>query len=161
MIGMTGSTLATPEQFGMESVMISTGCYRGFYATYELAPEALYLREFTLREKNGKYLPIDGVSPEVNDLQGSYRGLNLSISYTGKIRLGNHLVPGLYVHMGFQKPTAFKVVLDFTLKEGRWVGCMDRSDEVEDQRGAFKKHYMSGDLRQTIHEAFSLDMDLK
>jgi hypothetical protein len=62
--------------------------------------------------------------------------------------------------MGYQKPSAFKTVLDITLKGGRVVEIKDRSQEMEERRGAFKKHYESGNI-QSIDEAFSLDMDLE
>lgn len=63
--------------------------------------------------------------------------------------------------MDYQKPTAFKTVLDITLKGGRVVEINDRSQEMEENRGAFKQHYESGNMVQTIDEAFSLNMDLE
>jgi hypothetical protein len=161
LIGMTEGMLVTPEQFGMEPEMLHTACYRGFYATYELTDEALYLREVTLREKNGKYLPIGDIQPKIEDYQATYHGLSEVIPFTGKIRLAKDFIKELYIHMGYQKPTAFKTVLDITLKEGKVVEIRDRSKAMEQKRGAFKKHYESGNMLQTIDEAFSLDMDLE
>jgi len=37
----------------------------------------------------------------------------------------------------------------------------DRSREIEQKRGAFKEHYKSGNMIETIEDAFSLDMDLE
>lgn len=161
LIGMNGGDLASPEQFGMEANMIDTSCYRGFYATYEFTEEALYLSELTLREKNENYLPIGGIEPEKEDYQATYHGLRVMIPFTGKMRLAKDFIMELYIHMGYQKPTAFKTVLDITLKDGRVVEIKDRSQEMEQKRGAFKQHYESGNLIQTIDEAFSLDMDLE
>jgi|LSQX01.3.fsa_nt_gb hypothetical protein len=161
LIGMTEGDLASPEQFGMEPEMLHTACYRGFYAMYELTEEALYLRELTLRERSGRYLPIGKIQPEKKDYQATYHGLSEVIPFTGKIRLAKDFIEELYIHMGYQKPTAFKTVLDITLKEGRVVEIKDRSQEMKQKRGAFKKHYDSGDMIQTIDEAFSLDMDLE
>ncbi len=161
LIGMTEGVLALPEQFGMEAIMISTNCDRGFYATYELTEDALYLRELTLTEKNGRYLPIGGVQPERDDYEATYSGLNEVIPFTGKIRLAKDFIAGLYVHMGYQKATAFQTVLDITIKEGKVVEVRDRSKEMEQKRGAFKKNYESGDMLEMIDKAFSLDMDLE
>lgn len=161
LIGMTGDVLVSPEQFGMEPEMLHTACYRGFYATYELTEDALYLRELTLREKNGKYLPIGSIEPAKGDYQATYHDLSEVIPFTGKIRLAKDFIEELYIHMGYQKPTAFKTVLDITLKDGRVVEINDRSQEMEKKLGAFKKHYESGKMLQTIDEAFSLDMDLE
>ncbi len=63
--------------------------------------------------------------------------------------------------MGFQKPTAFKTVLDITLKDGKVVEIKDRAKEMEEKRGEFKKRFESGELRQSIEESFSLDMKLE
>lgn len=161
LIGITDGDLADPEQFGMQPEMISTACYRGFYCTYELTEEALVLREMTLREKDGNYLPIGGVEPEKEEYQATYHNLNEVIPFTGKIRLGKDFIREFYVHMGYQKPSAFKTVLDITLGDGRVIEINDRSREMEEKRGEFKKHYESGDMAGTILEAFSLDMDLE
>ncbi|MBT9155701.1 MAG: Penicillin-binding protein 4* [Firmicutes bacterium] len=161
LIGMSGGALTEPEQFGMEPEMLHTACYRGFYATYELLGDALYLRSLTLREKNGNYRPIRGIKPVKEDCKATYQGLSVVVAFTGKIRLAKDFIRELYIHMGYQKPTAFKTVLDVTLEAGRVVEIKDRSQEVEAKRGAFKKHYESVNMLQAIDEAFSLDMDLE
>ena len=161
LIGMTEGNLASPEQFGMETEMLHTACYRGFYATYELTDEALYLRELTLREKNEKYLPIGKVQPEIEDYQATYHDLSEVVPFTGKIRLAKDFIEELYVHMGYQKPTSFRTVMDIALKGGKVVEIRDRSQDMEQKRGDFKKHYESENMLQAIDDAFSLDMDLE
>ncbi len=141
--------------------MLSTACYRGFYATYELKEGTLFLKELTLREKNRNYLPIEGIEPEWEEYQATYHNLKVMVPYTGKIRLAKDFIRELYIHMGFQKATAFKTVLDITLKDGRIVEINDRSQEIEQKRGAFKRRYEGGDMFEMIEEAFSLDMDLE
>ena len=159
LIGMTEGDLASPQQFGMEPIMISTGCWRGFYATYELTDDALYLRELTLREKSGNYLLIGETRPFKENHQATYIGLSEVIRFTGKIRLAKDFISELYIHLGYQKSTAFKTVLDIALKDGHVVEIRDRSQEIELKRGAFKKRLESGDLELMIGEAFSCDMD--
>lgn len=163
LIGMSGGDLAYPQQFGMEPVMIHTACYKGFYATYELTEDSLVLRELTLREKNANYLTIQGVEPSIENNQATYHELNVRVGFTGKLRLAKDFIDELYIHMGFQKPTAFKTVLDFTLDQGQVTNINDRSREVEQKRGAFKDYYDSdsADLSKRIHDAFSLDMDIE
>ena len=63
LIGVDGGELASPEQFGMEPEMLDTSCYRGFYANYSFIKNVLYLRKLTFKEKNGLYLPIQGIEP--------------------------------------------------------------------------------------------------
>jgi hypothetical protein len=161
LIGMNTANLFSPEQFGMEPEMMSTACYRGFYGTYELTAEALLLRTLTIREKKGHYPPIHGIEPVVERHRASYEGLGVLVPFTGNLRIGKDFISELYIHMGYQKPTAFGTVLDIRLEEGRVVDITDRSKEMELKRGDFKKHYESGNMVQTINEAFSLDMDLE
>ncbi|MFC1743349.1 hypothetical protein ACFL35_05090 [Candidatus Riflebacteria bacterium] len=161
LIGIKGGELVKPEEFKMEPEMISTACQRGYYAKYELANEGLFLRELTLHEKNGNYLPIKGIEPDKEEYQATYNNLNLPISFSGKIRLAKDLITDFSIHMGFQKATAFKTVLDLTLEVGKVIHISDRSEEMRDKSGAFKKRYETGNLKQGIDEAFSLDMDLE
>ena len=161
LIGIKGDGLASPNQFGMEPEMIHTARYRGFYATYELTTEAIYLRELTLREKNGNYLPIGGIKPTKQEYQATYQGLNELVPFTEKIRLAKDFIEELYIHMGYQKPTAFKTVIDITITDGKVIAIRDRSREMKQKRGSFKKHYESEGMLQRIDEAFSLDMDLE
>ena len=161
LIGMTGGSLADPRNYGMEPEMISTACFSGYYATYELTEEALYLRELTVRDRNGNYPPIGGIEPAVQQYEALYQGLNEIVNFTGKIRLAKDFIDELYIHMGFQKPTAFRTVLDITLEEGRPVNINDRSKEMEKKRGEFKKRYESKRIEEQIDKAFSLDMDLE
>jgi hypothetical protein len=163
LIGKTEGEFARPEQFGMSPVMIHTACYRGYYATYELTDKGLFLRELTMREKDEKYLPISDISPEMNtnEHRATYHNLNVPVQFSGKIRLAKDFIRDFYIHMGYQKPTAFKTVLDITLKDGRVVEIKDRSEEMEKKRGAFKKAYESGEMTKSIEDAFSLDMNLE
>ena len=137
--------------------MISTACYRGFYATYVLKQQGLFLRELTLRAKNGIYLPIGNILPDEQDYQATYRRMNEPVSFTGKLRLARDFIDDLYVHMGYQKSTSFKTVLDITLDRGKVVEVGDRSLEVAQKRAA--DPYQG--LRRTMpwdYEAFDLRM---
>ena len=161
MIGISEGKLASPQQFGMEAEMLHTACYRGFFATYELTDDALYLRELTLRERNENYLPIGEVEPVLDDHQATYYGLSQVIAFTGKIRLAKDFLNDFFISMDYQNPIAFRTVLDITLKDGRVIEIKDRSQEIKKKRAAFKKNYESGDMLQNNEEAFSLDMDLE
>lgn len=144
LIGISKDDLVSPEQFGMEPIKLSTACYRGFYATYELTGESLFLRELTLKAKNGNYNSIGGIEPERGDFgTATYTGLREIIPFTGVIRLAKKLINEFYIHMGYQKATAFETVLDITIKDGRVVKVNDLSQEMEQKRGAFKKRYHS------------------
>ena len=157
LIGMTGRGLFVPSDFGMVSGSPHTACWRGFYSTYEITEGRLFLKNMKVYEKDGNYKPINNVMPK----EGLYSNINLPASFTGKLRLAKDFNKEFYVHMGFQKASAFGVVLDLTFEEGHLKDVNDRSKELEDKRGEFKKRYESEDLIRGIDEAFSLDMDLE
>jgi hypothetical protein len=161
LIGIGGGRLLSPERFGMCSEMLHTGCYRGFCAVYELTETELLLRELVLREKYGNYLPIGGVFPEKYEHHAHYRNLSAHVPFTGKMRLAKDFIEDFYIHMGYQKPTAFKTVYDITLQDGRIIDLKDRSKEMDVKRGAFKKRYELTHPVHAIAEAFSLDLDLE
>jgi hypothetical protein len=103
----------------------------------------------------------DGVLPKKGKFQATYYDLSVRVSFTGKIRLAKDFIQELYIHMGFQKASAFMTVYDLTLKESRVIELKDRSQEMEKKRGQFKKRYDSDRTRKTVDEAFSLSMDLE
>ncbi len=106
-------------------------------------------------------MPVGGVPPVKRELQGFYYKLSVQVPFTGRLRLAKGFIADLYVHMGYQKATAFKTVYDITLENGRVVEVKDRSDEMEKKRGAFKIHFQTGNMFKTIDEAFSLEMILE
>jgi hypothetical protein len=67
----------------------------------------------------------------------------------------------LYMRMGYPRASAFKTVLDMSLKDGRIVEILDRSREMEHRRAAVKKRYESGDKFQEIEESLGLNVDLQ
>jgi hypothetical protein len=165
LIGINGEGLAKPQDFGMKPVMKHTGCYRGFYSGYEITDDGIYLKEMTLNEEKGNYKLVNGVKPIIDDLWGAtYKDISIRVSFTGKIRLAKDFIQELYVHHGFQKPSAFETVIDLKFEDSRIVETNDRSKEVAAIRGRFKERYEAAGLirmGKRIKDAFSLDMDLK
>lgn len=151
------------RHFGLKPEMMHTACYRRFYATYQLAMDSITLKELRVRDKNGQYPIIEGVEPRMDE-RGSiaiYRDLEYPIRFTGKIRLARDFIQELYIHMGYQKASAFREVLDITTDEGRIVGVNDRSDEIKQIRGGFKQRYESGSIIDRIDDAFRLDLEIE
>jgi hypothetical protein len=145
----------------MKPETIDTSCWRGFYVTYILTDKALYLRELTLNEINANYRPINRIMPEIGDYQATYHNLSLVIPFTGQIRLAKGFIEKYYVHMGYQKPIAYKTVLDVSLKDGQILEIIDLSWEMRKRRWFFWKRKKPMDMIEWIDDAFSLDMDSK
>lgn len=141
--------------------MMHTACYRRFYATYEIKEKNLMLQSMTILEKNNNYVPINGVEPVMKGGVAVYSDIGLKVPFTGKIRFATNFIEEFYIHMGFQKPTAFETVLDFTLKDGRIEKINDRSEEIAEKRGEFKKRYEESGITERIDDAFSLDLDIE
>jgi len=160
LIGITGDKLIHPSQFGMEPVILHTACYKGFYSTYELTDSSMILRKMTLRERQNNYRVIEGNKPIIKDYIATYYDLNIVVLFTGKIRLAKDFVEKLYVHMGYQKATAFETVVDISLENGKVLAINDRSEEVAEKRGQFKNYYESEYSKKVIEDAFSLDFKL-
>lgn len=155
-VGVKGKGLVSPGTFGMIAESVMSCCWRGFVATYEIIDDELRLHKFSLTAKDGRYLPINGIMPKFD----VYENLQLPVSFTGKLRIAKDFIEEYYVHMGFQHPTAYKTVLDLSLKKGEVVSVLDRSAEMEPMRGEFKKRFESDGTIDAIYEAFSLRFDL-
>ena len=161
--------------------MISTACYRGYYCTYELKDDAIYLRELVAYDPTNQYPLVNGVAAkpivdtvhcfienrergelkEITRPERRYSDVNLAIDCTGRLRIAKDFIEDLYIHMGFQKASAFERVLDITFFKGKIASIHDRSAEMEKKRGHFKDTYESGDIMETIRDAFKLDLDLE
>ncbi|MHC4661293.1 MAG: hypothetical protein ACYS8W_06350 [Planctomycetota bacterium] len=166
LIGMTGDEeLFDPRSAGMEPVSPHTACWRGFYATYRINKKGVFLDRLAVYlGEDGDYRPVNGITHVMDEdaHMAVYRKINLRIPFTGKMRLARDFIEELYVHMGFQKASAYRTVFDLTFEDGRLVAENDRSDEIEKKRGEFQKRYHdSHDIAAAIEEAFSLDMDLE
>ncbi len=162
LIGKTDGELFDPEAHGLKPRAMHSACWRGFYATYRLDDDALRLVELSIFTGDDGYPPLDGVEVTETDDGMVYRGLRMIVPFTGKIRLATDFLQEHYVHMGFQKATAYKTVIDITLDRGRVAEVKDRSAEVATRRGSFQDDYHSRhDRMGAIEDAFSLDLDLE
>lgn len=161
LIGIEGTDMPSPLEFGMFPVEISTACYRGFISRYEFVKDQIFLTQMELRDIDDRYLPICGVEPEEGKWSACYRGLHFAVPFTGTIRLAKDFIRERYVHMGFQRPTSFRTVLDLTLEAGRIKDISDRSAEVAELRAHPRRRPQAdGLLSPGIARSFSLNLDL-
>ncbi len=161
LIGRRGGGLVTAEQFGIEPEPVDTSCWRGFVCIYRIRENKLFLQQMEVRSGKQDYPTIAGVPASPDDLGAVYESLQLPVDFTGKIRLARDFIRQYYVHMGFQKASAYREVLDLTFSGGVLQCACDRSEEAESIRGQFRAAYGDKELMERIADAFSLDMDLK
>lgn len=160
LIGMEGTIPFNPLDYGMQPIPISTACWRGFHCTFEITEENITLKELTIRVQNDAYKPVNCIMPTTGQYGDSvYSDVGLVIPFAGTLRLANGFISERYVHMGYQKPSAYMRVYDVSFENGLVISVADRSAEVADIRDN------PGSKNQTTEEfidkSFTLDMDLE
>lgn len=163
--GTKGEGLPTPAQFDMQTTMISTACYRGYYLTYTIMDSALYLTEMTLRVPQDGYKAVEGIEPILDsDLHvAHYTGLKIKVPFTGGLLIANDFIGGMYVHMGFQKPTSYRSVIELRLEDGEVCSAVDCSEQIGQMRVNLlnrRKAKRENEIASWITQAFSLDYEV-
>jgi hypothetical protein len=130
-INKLAQDFVTPGDFGMRGRMTSTAYGKGFSATYEIVDETLCLRSFGLRKRNGSYLPIGGILPQVKSdgSYGRYNCLNLLVEFTGTVRIAagsNEDPTARRTKTRMEPPFPYAKVIELKLMKGRLVSTTDQ-----------------------------------
>lgn len=139
--------------------MANTANYRGFVATFGLLDDHLILSDLWVYTDQETRPCLGNIEPIASGHDLEYKDMIFPICYEGSVRIAKGFVREMYVHMGFQKPSAFKTVIDLTFSEGKLVKTQDRSEEAKEIRGKFKEYYHSQSSIVNIEKSFSLDME--
>jgi hypothetical protein len=128
--------------FGIKPKMFSTANYRGYKATFAINNSKLVLDK--LHTNNGNKIEneaplINNKLPKISNPKGLveeyknswrefiYEDIDLIIHYTGSIIITKDFIRGRYVHMGFQSPVNYNVVIQLTFNDGQLVSSNDLS----------------------------------
>ena len=156
-----------PQDYGLEPHYRSTDCWRGYWCEYAIADGKLILADLPIFNQEGRYPVFNGVSITENKERDGYRvyeNVNLEIPFTGKILLGDGFMWDYYIHMGFQRPYAYKTLVELEFDDGELQKATDQSavaerlrarDKIDDGRGK------TFDPLGFIHRSFSLDYGTK
>ncbi|MHA1680452.1 MAG: hypothetical protein ACTSUE_05550 [Promethearchaeota archaeon] len=166
LIGINGTGLFEPEQFGINPFGSCTACWRGYIMIYECKENEFLLKHMRVSTKE-KPQSIKGVKakPSKDFLMYTYNNLNLKTEFTGTILIGKDFIRQMYVHMGFQRPICFKKVLEFTIENGNITAMKNLSSEIKQQReqnsneGAEPSSHDEEDVNEWIKGTFSRDYD--
>jgi hypothetical protein len=134
--GTKGEGLTTPAQFGMQTAMISTACYRGYHLTYRVIDDTLSLTEMVVRTPDDVYPTLNGVEA-VFDKEwhvARYTGLQIKTAFTGCLLIANNFIGPLYAHTGFQKPTSYRNVIELRFQHGEMQQAVDCSEQIGQMR---------------------------
>ncbi len=130
---------------------------------YRLDENNLILQDMQLNTKEAK--KINGVKPKkTKDIfKFHYQDLNLKLDYSGKLLIARDFIDEMYVHMGFQRPIAFRKVVELDFKNGELLSVNDLSEQMENRRnkapadGARPKTMKDKDVKNWIKDTFSLN----
>jgi len=129
---------------GFKPTEFSTACWRGYIATYAIYKNNLVLKN--LYTNNGSDLKNEAprlnnklpkisinekwVSEETrrNRKEFTYKNINLPVLYTGSIIITKDFILNRYIHMGFQSPFSYEIVIQLTFKNGKLISSKDLSD---------------------------------
>lgn len=166
-VGVKGSGLASPLDFGIVPAMMSTACYRGYFAGYTCTGGMLFLTSLTVRAREGDYPAIDGVQPVIGGAfnAGQYRGLYLPVRYTDGLLIATNFIESLYIHMGFQKAPAYQTVIELWFESGTLRSALDYSEKMALVRQTQMQPAVANgarveDVGQWIERMFSLDYEV-
>jgi len=166
LVGLKGQGLTKTEDLGISPYFTCTACWRGYVMKYVFTNKCLIIDEMLVNVDDPP--EINSIKPQQgNDLfKYHYKNLNLKTNFTGKILLAKDFIQSMYVHMGFQRPMAFKTVVEIELKHGEIINLKDLSKLMEEQRkndlykGAQPETNSKKDIEKWVKQTFSLDYDL-
>lgn len=156
-----------PEDYGIIPCPIDTACWAGYWCNYEITGDELILKNLIINSKNDEYPDIEGVSPNEPSIVKNmgyhiYNNINLRMSYTGKVLLGDEFMSSYYIHMGYQRAWSYKVLKEFVFQNGKLIEIIDHSDiaakirkEIDKDPEFFSK--LSENIIDFISTSFSLD----
>lgn len=166
LVGIRGTGLFTPADFELNPYSTCSACWRGFVMKYDCVDGKLILNEMLINVKDPP--SINSVEPKPGDdlFEFRYEKLNLKTKFTGTILLAKDFIRAMYVHMGFQRPMAFKTVIELRIEDGKIIVEKDLSEKMEEYRkkdlhkGAQPQSRSKEDVINWIEQTFSLDYDL-
>lgn len=146
-----------------------TACYAGFWYSYNITDEGLFLEDIHVNSARGKYPKINGVLPDkaVDSMDMHvYKNVNIKVDYTGKLLLGRDFLSDYYIHMGLQWPWAYETLTEFVFEKGSLVEINDQSEMSKHLRDVISKEdgfldYIDDQIIDHIPECFSDDYYVK
>ena len=150
-IGVHGENMFNPSDFGIHTRMMHTGCYRGFHSVFKVVEREFRLDHLTASCDMDNPISLNDVVPDTPvrpddypenhyfDTTPVYEDVNLKIPFTGGLLLGAEFLRSHYVHMGFQKPYAFKSVSEMLFVEGNLTDVFDHSEKAAEARAALEQ----------------------
>lgn len=167
-----------PRFYGFKPECVTTGCWNGYWCKYKISEDGIFLDKLFIHCANNEYPELNGKSFEVDE-NGQpveyighriYNDLNMKVEYHGKILVGDEFIHDYYVHMGYQRAYAYKVLKEFVFQNGNLIDIIDHSAMAESLRaqGEAKKNKKPSlseelvasdeeNIQEFVETSFSLD----
>lgn len=164
-----------PRKYGITPEAICSACWNGFWCVYNIEEDGIYLEDLYINSKDDYYPEINGVKPFSEEDRENlfaylghhlYEGLNVKVPYSGKILVGKEFIWDYYIHMGYQRAWAYKVLTELVFENGTLVEANDQShiaaelrDRISNDKEFEKKLHF--DIPRFVEESFALDYATK
>lgn len=163
LIGYDKGEPFTPLDYDIFPKAPHTACWRGFVLYYKVENNQFILQDMQVNSEEGP--EINGVKPKKSEesFKFHYQDLNLKLKYSGKIKIAKDFIQDMYVHMGFQRASAFQTVVELVFKDGELVTVNDLSEKMKKKRkedpneGAEPKSRKESEIMTWIKRTFSRD----
>jgi hypothetical protein len=175
--GINGVGMFDPKAHGLSPVMISTACYRGWYARYTIRADQLLLTQLNIGVDGDEELAFQGRAARRYTVRGQEEidgkwvdadldpgdrvidGLELAVPFTGSMLIGADFIHEHYVHMGFRPAWTFETVHELELDRGvltRTTNCSEKLAAVRARIGhSLDQPASREDLARWIAACFS------
>lgn len=194
-VAKSAPIMFNPRDYGITPKSRCTACWSGYWCVYNIKQDGIYLEDLYINSSDNNYPEILGVKPEpekeqtvkiTSDVTSAekkrltkiikeinrpyfghhlYKGINIKMPYTGKILVGNGFISNYYIHMGYQRPWAYKNLIELVFVDGELVEKNDQSEIAKYLRGKIEQgeieYERKGNGKKFVDECFSLDYDIK
>ncbi len=134
LVGVRGSDLFTPQDVGLEPFFTTTACWRGYLLTFVCNDHELVLESMQVNIREP--ISINGIRPKKDGdfFKYTYDSLHMKVPFTGAILIAKDFIDAMYVHMGFQRPIAYRTVLEIVVEKGNILEVRNLSSTMERRR---------------------------
>lgn len=134
-----------PQSYGITPKSICSACWDGYWCDYIISDKGIVLENIYVNSEDNNYPKINGVAArraarwkrkERSRCMGHhfYKGVNIKIPYTGNLFLGKDFMRKYYIHLGYQRPWAYKESKEFIFEKGMLIDVIDHSTAAEEVR---------------------------
>ena len=160
-VGIDGPDLFDPNSEGFQPQMTSTACWRGFHLKFRADNEGLYLDEMSIKQEEA--VEFKGRNPIQGERRFThkYADMNYKLPFTGRLLIAKGFIQSMYVHMGFQRPIAYRKVIELVIKEGDMLEVIDHSKHYRELRkknpdkDGYPKTSSDEDIKDFVEKSFS------